>query len=191
MLIIREFEKKDQESAYKTWKNGMTVDWSQGLVSTFSDLFRIICSQFEYSVRCTELIILPFLFQLLLFFLGVFSTPKEGNTILVVVCLFWFGVLKGLSKYLGYSYVKKRQDMLDIKKNLGERFLVATTEEEPDNIIGTIGYVQSEEEKTFKVCQDNWKFAFLYRWSYPRNECNYRSLFREKFLVEKRGSSFP
>ena len=35
MLIIREFEKQDQTSAYKTWKYGMAVDWSQGLVSHF------------------------------------------------------------------------------------------------------------------------------------------------------------
>ncbi|CAG5094242.1 Oidioi.mRNA.OKI2018_I69.XSR.g13380.t1.cds [Oikopleura dioica] len=120
MLVIREFEKKDQESAYKTWKYGMAVDWSQGL--------------FEWSVRCTELIMFPFLLQLLLFFLGFFKTPEEGNNILIFVCLFWFACLKGFSKYVGHSY----------------RFLVATTEEEPDNVIGTIVYVESEKEETFK-----------------------------------------
>ena len=107
--------------------------------------------QFEWSVRCTELIMFPFLLQLLLFFLGFFKTPEEGNKILIFVCLFWFACLKGFSKYVGHSYVKWREDMLDIEKNHGKRFLVATTEEEPDNVIGTIVYVESEKEETFKV----------------------------------------
>ncbi|CBY39988.1 unnamed protein product [Oikopleura dioica] len=136
MLIIREFEKKDQKSAYEIWKYGMAVDWSQGL--------------FEMSIRCTELILLPFTLQLLLFFLGVFSTPEQGNTILIAACIFWFGFLKLFSKYVGHSYVAGRTDMLDIEKNHGKRFIVATTEEQPENVIGTIVYVESKNEEKFK-----------------------------------------
>ena len=45
--------------------------------------------------------------------------------------------------------------MLDIEKNHGKRFIVATTEEQPENVIGTIVYVESKNEEKFKVCFDN------------------------------------
>ena len=107
------------------------------------------------SIRCTELILLPFILQLLLFFLGVFSTPEQGNTILIAACIFWFGFLKLFSKYVGHSYVAGRTDMLDIEKNHGKRFIVATTEKQPEHVIGTIVYVESKNEEKFKVCFDN------------------------------------
>ena len=105
-------------------------------------------------MRCTELILFPFVLQLGLFFFGVFSTPEQGNMILIAACLAWFGLLKLFSKYVGHSYIAGRTDMLDIEKNHGKRFLVATTEEQPENVIGTIVYVQSEKEEKFKVCFD-------------------------------------